>query len=153
MTAIKHKPTSFVPGDRRGMLEVIRRATPEEAGRHSCAWWLCRCDCGKERIVSTQLLKRTSVPSCGCINREIHARNAAKAVQARAEKRKAEGKKKKSAWYGAGITQACRCKGCGKSFEIYSGQKWAYRDGRGLYCTWSCMRADEKRKAERGHAL
>lgn len=35
--------------------------------------WLCRCDCGTERWVFSELLRRGSSESCGCLAREITA--------------------------------------------------------------------------------
>lgn len=53
-------------------LTVIRRATEEEyprgAGKH--AMWLCKCDCGNTRFVSSGDLKNGRAISCGCKNRE-----------------------------------------------------------------------------------
>lgn len=35
-------------------------------------FWLCRCDCGKEKIVRSDSLKDNSVKSCGCYHDECH---------------------------------------------------------------------------------
>ena len=35
--------------------------------------WLCRCDCGTERVVSSELLRRGRSQSCGCLNKERRA--------------------------------------------------------------------------------
>lgn len=32
-------------------------------------YWLCRCDCGNEHIVSGKALKNGSVKSCGCLRK------------------------------------------------------------------------------------
>lgn len=32
--------------------------------------WLCQCDCGKQKIITTQLLRRGTVQSCGCLKSE-----------------------------------------------------------------------------------
>jgi hypothetical protein len=53
-------------GMRVGMLTVIRRARPEESARGvKGASWLCRCDCGIEKVVSRPNLMNGQV-SCGC---------------------------------------------------------------------------------------
>ena len=49
-------------GKRFGMLTVINEAPKQ--GRWSC--WLCKCDCGKEKIVKTDNLVRGFTKSCGC---------------------------------------------------------------------------------------
>ena len=33
--------------------------------------WLCRCDCGTERVVISRSLKNGTSKSCGCLHREI----------------------------------------------------------------------------------
>ena len=50
-------------GKRFGMLEVISRAGSDKNKR---ALWLCRCDCGNKKIVSTKLLSSGDTKSCGC---------------------------------------------------------------------------------------
>lgn len=46
-----------------GHWTVIKRA---ENNKHGSAQWLCRCECGKERVVRAQGLKNGSSKSCGC---------------------------------------------------------------------------------------
>ena len=52
-------------GKRFGRLTVISRE--ENAGKH--VRWLCRCECGKERIVHAGNLRRGRTLSCGCWKR------------------------------------------------------------------------------------
>jgi len=37
--------------------------------------WLCRCDCGEQRVVIGSSLGRGNTRSCGCLQREISARH------------------------------------------------------------------------------
>jgi hypothetical protein len=37
--------------------------------------WFCRCDCGKEKLIRTDCLKKETTKSCGCLNRELAAQN------------------------------------------------------------------------------
>ncbi len=53
-------------GQRFGALTVLKRVE----NRDKRTYWLCRCDCGREHTVSTQNLRRGSVKSCGCLQRE-----------------------------------------------------------------------------------
>lgn len=55
-------------GVRKGRLVVIAPATAKNGVR----FWVCRCDCGNETIVSTQELGPSSCrASCGCIRKEM----------------------------------------------------------------------------------
>lgn len=59
-------------GKKFNYLTPLRRATEEEyprgAGKH--AMWLCKCDCGQTRFVSSSDLKSGRAVSCGCKNKE-----------------------------------------------------------------------------------
>lgn len=53
-----------------GRLTVINRTTQDKAGTY---FWLCRCICGKEKLVRGYSLKRGDTQSCGCLpkNRNV----------------------------------------------------------------------------------
>jgi hypothetical protein len=52
-------------GQKFGELTVLRREQEKtKSGYHK---WLCKCSCGKERVVSTQYLKTKYSKSCGCL--------------------------------------------------------------------------------------
>lgn len=56
-------------GDRFGNLTVIAYAgrikiNKKENRKH----WICKCDCGQEKICNDSLLKNGSIKSCGCLN-------------------------------------------------------------------------------------
>lgn len=53
-------------GRKFGRLTVAKRA--ENKGTH--AMWLCKCDCGKEKIVSGSDLLSEKTKSCGCYHKE-----------------------------------------------------------------------------------
>lgn len=50
-------------GGRYGRLTVQARAGSDGNGR---AQWLCRCDCGKDRVYLRQVLIAGEAISCGC---------------------------------------------------------------------------------------
>ena len=50
-----------------GRLTVIKEVGRNKSGS---ALWLCKCDCGGEKIVSADRLKSGMTRSCGCIKRE-----------------------------------------------------------------------------------
>jgi hypothetical protein len=56
-------------GKRFGRLQVVAFARVQK--KH--AYWLCKCDCGTERIVAGSSLVRRITRSCGCLVREISA--------------------------------------------------------------------------------
>lgn len=55
-------------GKRYGRLTVIRR-NPENA-YHKGANWICKCDCGGERVASGIGLRQGLIKSCGCLWKE-----------------------------------------------------------------------------------
>jgi len=55
-------------GKRFGRFVVVRRAPNNKDGR---TMWLCRCDCGNERIVLGKCLRNGHTQSCGCLNKDI----------------------------------------------------------------------------------
>lgn len=59
-------------GQRFGRLLVVSFA--ETKGRH--AFWLCRCDCGNEKVVGRDSLCRGYCRSCDCLMRESTATQA-----------------------------------------------------------------------------
>ena len=50
-----------------GRLTVVKRAENDKTGR---ARWLCRCDCGTERVIASNRLVSSQTKSCGCYHRE-----------------------------------------------------------------------------------
>lgn len=55
-------------GLRYGRLVVIERAPNVTTGGRSRVAWRCKCDCGKEIIVTGDNLQNGSTKSCGCLN-------------------------------------------------------------------------------------
>ena len=53
-------------GERFGRLVVLKKASNLE----SRVRWLCRCDCGKEKIVRGDGLRGGDTKSCGCLQKE-----------------------------------------------------------------------------------
>lgn len=66
--------TLHLEGQQISNLKVIKRTNPEERGHSK---WLCKCICGKEKIIGSRYLldKRNKNKACGCIknpNKEKH---------------------------------------------------------------------------------
>jgi len=57
---------------RFGRLTVVHRAESDAAGR---AMWLCRCDCGNDKIVAGADLRSGNTSSCGCRGSRTGAAN------------------------------------------------------------------------------
>lgn len=53
-------------GQKFNKLSVIQRAKNSKSGNIR---WLCKCECGKYTIVSSQNLKTGHTKSCGCLNK------------------------------------------------------------------------------------
>ena len=51
-------------------LSVIRRGPNN---KHSQTTWLCRCDCGTERVFAGRDLRDGDTKSCGCLDVELRA--------------------------------------------------------------------------------
>ena len=60
-----------ITGQRFGRLIVIERRGSMYDKPVSA--WLCKCDCGNEKIVSLIHLRNGATKSCGCLNKEIAA--------------------------------------------------------------------------------
>lgn len=86
-------------GRRYGRLTVIKRADDK---KYKCPHWICKCDCGNEKIVSGSNLKTGQTRSCGCLRKEltiIHNKNMSKEIRCKKHK---ENKYDLSGEYGVG---------------------------------------------------
>lgn len=61
------KLNNEMPGKRFGRLVVIER---HGSAKYGGTVWLCRCDCGAEKIARGQSLRCGDTRSCGCLLRE-----------------------------------------------------------------------------------
>jgi hypothetical protein len=55
-------------GRRFGRLAVLSRSNPL---RSYGTWWVCKCDCGNEKVVNGSQLKSGNTRSCGCLRAEV----------------------------------------------------------------------------------
>lgn len=65
----QYTPTNFIDltGQRFGRLTVIGRAEDKTyANKRYSVMWLCQCDCGKQVVKSSVLLRKGFSTSCGC---------------------------------------------------------------------------------------
>lgn len=70
---IPRKRTPDTIGTRYERLVIIDEATPyvQPSTGVRQRQWLCRCDCGNEKVVAQAALRRGDVKSCGCLNEEL----------------------------------------------------------------------------------
>jgi len=59
-------PLKINPGDRFGRLVIVREVERRKKKRY----FLCRCDCGNERVVRLVAMRAGEVKSCGCLRDE-----------------------------------------------------------------------------------
>lgn len=62
-------------GQKFGKLEILRRAPNKITGGKQRTMWLCVCECGNNVNVSTDYLKRSKCPSCGCETTKMKIEN------------------------------------------------------------------------------
>ena len=55
-----------ISGKKFGRLTVLERTER----RRGCVYWLCRCECGQEKLVDGKHLRHGGTRSCGCLERE-----------------------------------------------------------------------------------
>ena len=68
-----HPQAQDLTGRRFGILTVLRYAGRD---RGRALYWVCRCECGRERPIRGRHLLTASIASCGCVSRAIAAAKA-----------------------------------------------------------------------------
>lgn len=56
-----------------GKLTALKELQERDKNRY--VKWLCKCECGKEKIVTASQLKRGAVKSCGCLHSKASRKN------------------------------------------------------------------------------
>ena len=82
-------PISYdLSGKRFGKLVVVSRAEHPEKVKRGTIYWLCHCDCGNDKIVSADYLRRVKKnasslyqKSCGCVARAHYRIGAKKLIR------------------------------------------------------------------------
>jgi len=57
-------------GQKFGKLTVIEEAERPKTYTSTGAYWLCRCECGREKVISANSLRQGDTKSCGCWQKE-----------------------------------------------------------------------------------
>lgn len=63
--------TTSMVGKTFGRLKVLERDISKPHGRGHEAYWICQCECGNKKSVSTKSLNCGSTKSCGCLRSEL----------------------------------------------------------------------------------
>ena len=130
-------------GQRFGLYTVLGRAGSD---RHGKALWLCRCDCGTEKTVTTGNLKARSSVNCGCkrLARLEGKRIGQLTVLERSDRYSTRGKRKRQLWkclcdcgsltYKAtdvlNSGNVCMCQACSEQYGIrLARQNSGHQDG------------------------
>ena len=58
-------------GQRYGKLTVLSFAGRRPSGKQKKTVWLCRCDCGNEKIIVGAEMKNGHTTSCGCVHKKM----------------------------------------------------------------------------------
>ena len=90
-------------GQRFGRLTVIRYDHSEHDGAH----WLCKCDCGTEKVLAGYSLRSGRTRSCGCLNSDASRAKLEKAREAGTTEKRPD----RSAVRAARRPRPCRCAG------------------------------------------
>lgn len=64
------KASDILPGAKINRFTIIKFSHKDKRHRK---WWLCRCDCGKEKTVHGSAMISGNTKSCGCLAREVKA--------------------------------------------------------------------------------
>lgn len=67
---------------RFGRLQVITEVEPPATQKYAARRWLCRCDCGNEKVFFMGSLTSGMTTSCGCLRNERARENIKKAILA-----------------------------------------------------------------------
>lgn len=67
-THVIHPKTEI--GQRYGRLVVIAAAEKRRYKGRTYSRWLCRCDCGTEKVIEQAALHAGLTQSCGCFRKE-----------------------------------------------------------------------------------
>lgn len=58
-------------GKKFGRLTVVKRSIDSKWRQSRQARWLCKCECGKEKIINGSNLRAGYTKSCGCLSKEV----------------------------------------------------------------------------------
>lgn len=138
-----HFNAKDLTGQRFTRLTVI---APVGVGKSGHVLWLCRCDCGNEKIAASQGLRRGNTKSCGCLQAECNP------------PRIVTHGRSKTALYSIWEAMVARCEN--KNFRQYASyggrgirvcDRW--RRGNGIKSGFECFAEDMGERPSKKHSL
>lgn len=138
-------------GERFGRLTAIERAE----SRNGKSMWLCKCDCGKEKIIQAMNLTHGDTKSCGCLQKETirqisstHNKSKTKLYRVYLHMKARCNNQSDKSYVDYGGRGISVCKEWSESYEEF--MKWSYENGykdglqidridnNGNYCPENC---------------
>lgn len=102
----RNKITRNLIGKKFGKITVIKKIQ-EEYGQRKCPLWECKCECGKTKNISEEMLLYYPIKSCGCLQfRDLSNKKFGKLIVQKDQYRQRNNKYKNKEWL-------CKCD-CGK---------------------------------------
>lgn len=92
-------PLEYVPGTKYGRWTLLKEADDPRRDRY----FICRCDCGLEKIVHGRNLRTGKTRSCGCLRNEVASKGNSRHRHSRNNQART---KTYNTW--AGMMQRCR---------------------------------------------
>lgn len=111
-------------------LQVVERVQDTQNTKNSR--WLCRCDCGADIVVYRSNLTSGNTKSCG-----------SPAHRFKPDRPRPFSPPDPARGKIVNLTRTYRCKRCKKEFERPA-TGWGWTIGNDKYCTYRCMREQEK---------
>lgn len=140
-------------GHKWGKMEVIAQAERPEGNEvmFRGTWWLCRCECGKEKVLPRQYITAEQVKSCGCGYRQpVKEPEPEEKTEEQPDTQTGTVKLSKQDMINLrGVIVERKCKRCKKLF-VRTSVDWKYRKtikGHDYdYCSWDCYRGNNTGK-------
>lgn len=136
-------------GHKWAKMEVIAQADKPEGNnlKFRGTWWLCRCACGKEKVLPRQYITQETVKSCGCLRAKPEKQPRQEAPEPEQEPKEAPaGRMKLSKQDITNLKHMmteCKCRQCKKRF-VRTSKDWKYtriiNGHKHDYCSWDCYR-------------
>ena len=153
----------FNPKQKYGKLKIVRKAKDKELTEsqlkqknRSINFWVCLCDCGKEKIVSQGNLTSENTKSCGCFAKEIrrdliHTIHTSRVDYTGIKFNKLTAIKKLQAYKNSRTYYKCKCE-CGKETIV---EGYSLKSGHTKSC--GCLKNEidygKSRRLNNGEAL